>query len=456
MKRTTAILIVIILVAVVLRLGVAIYLGNIVDAPPLLTDQRSYHALGERLISGYGFSFDRGWYPFTPANTPTAHWSFLYSLFVAVIYSLCGVNPLAVRIIQAILGGILLPLTIYLFSRRLLESGPFQRRGVNAVEVGLVAAGISAVYFYFILYAATLMTETFYIVALLWSLYLAIGLAQHPTLKNGLLLGVSLGIATLLRQSILPWIVVSVVWLAWVAVRAGYFRRMIGALALVGLLIGLLIAPFTLRNYRVYGEFLLLNSNAGYAMYSAQHPMHGTNFQEFVGAPMPDDVSGMNEAQMDRELMRRGIGFVLADPGRYVQLSLSRVPDFFEFWPTPDTTLINNVGRVGSFGLMLPFMIFGLVLAVIWGGPMASGGWLAFTTTPLALMLLFIVLYTMQHVLTWAMPRYRLPADAVALSFAALGISHLVHWFRHKVKNHRRQPVAREWAEEYNQANNQS
>jgi hypothetical protein len=345
---------------------------------------------------------------------------------------------------------------IYLFSRRLFEAAPFQRRGVNPVEVGLVAAGISAVYFYFILYAATLMTETFYIAALLWSLYLAIGLAQHPTLKNSLLLGVSLGIATLLRQSILPWIVVLAVWLAWVAARAGFFRRMIGALALTGLSIGLMIAPFTIRNYRVYGEFLLLNSNAGYAMYSAQHPAHGTNFQEFVGAPKPDDLTGMNEAQMDRELMQRGIGFVLVDPGRYILLSLSRVPDFFEFWPTPDTTLINNVGRVGSFGLMLPFMIFGLILAVIWGGPKANGGWLKFTTTPLALMLLFVVLYAMQHVLTWAMPRYRLPADAVMLSFAALGLSQLAHWLRHKARDHRRQPVAREWAEEYNQANNQT
>ena len=45
-------------------------------------------------------------------------------------------------------------------------------------------------------------------------------------------------------------------------------------------------------------------------MYSAQHPLQGTNFQEFTGAPMPEDIHGLNEAQMDRELMQRGIGFV--------------------------------------------------------------------------------------------------------------------------------------------------
>jgi hypothetical protein len=30
--------------------------------------------------------------------------------------------------------------------------------------------------------------------------------------------------------------------------------------------------------------------------------------------------------------------------------------------------------------------------------------------------------YSLLHILTWAMPRYRLPVDAVALPFAALGI----------------------------------
>ena len=76
-KMQLAVLIGILLLAVLLRVGVALYLGDLVDAPPLLTDQRSYHALGARLASGHGFSFDRAWYPFTPAETPTAHWSFL-------------------------------------------------------------------------------------------------------------------------------------------------------------------------------------------------------------------------------------------------------------------------------------------------------------------------------------------------------------------------------------------
>jgi hypothetical protein len=291
--------------------------------------------------------------------------------------------------------------------------------------LALTAAGISAVYFYFVLYSATLMTETFYLSALLWSLYEALALAERPTLKRAVLLGVSLGITTLLRQSILPWIAVMFVWLLWSGYRARVLRKSIGAVALATGLIVLMILPFTLRNYSVYGQFLLLNSNAGYAMFSAQHPMHGTNFQEFEAAPVPGDLAGLNEAQLDRVLMQRGIGFVLAEPGRYLLLSFSRIPDYFEFWPTPDTAPLNNLGRVGSIGVLLPFMLAGMFMTLRLAGPGAQGGWRNFSASPVAMVLLFVLVYSVLHIFTWAMPRYRLPVDIVALSFAALALDAL-------------------------------
>jgi hypothetical protein len=183
--------------------------------------------------------------------------------------------------------------------------------------------------------------------------------------------------------------------------------------------------PFTLRNYLVYGQFLLLNSNADYAMYSAQHPMHGTDFQEFAAAPVPPEVLGHSEPQMDRDLMQRGIGFVLAEPGRYLLLSLSRARAYFEFWPTPDTSLLNNLGRVGSFGLFLPFMLYGLFLSLR-KAFQTPRTWVSFFSSPLAFILLFALFYSVLHIFTWAMPRYRLPVDAVMLPLAALAIFDLI------------------------------
>jgi hypothetical protein len=490
--------------SVLLRVGVALYLG---DQVPRKQDDYSYSQLAARLADGHGFSFGQSWYPFTPADTPTAHWSFLYTAFLAGIYALFGVKPLIARLIGAVLGGLLLPWMVYRLARKVTQTedketgregeGERGRRREERSIVGrpssivtslseaqaiaLLAAGIAAIYAYFILYAARLVTETFYILALLWALERALALSaerQHRLL-TAVQLGLALGVAALLRQSILPWVPVLFLWLLWRMGNSewriangewrtangewgmangesvlrrpssfacpersrGIFRlssivhrpSSIVALLVAGLVLMACILPFTIRNYVVYGEFLLLNSNAGYAMYSAQHPMHGTVFREHSAAPLPEDLrgQGLGEPALDRELMQRGIGFILDEPGRYLLLSLSRVEDYFRFWPTADSSLLYNVGRVASFGLFLPFMIYGIVLAVQGTAVVQRTAAVrhrlstVFRRSSVSLLLLFMGFYSLLHVLTWAMIRYRLPVDAVALPFAALAIERM-------------------------------
>jgi hypothetical protein len=404
---------------------VALYYGNWL---PTNQDDLSYAALGLRLAEGHGFTFAQGWYPFTPPDTPTAHWSFLYTAFVAACFRLAGPQPVVVRIASALISGLLLPWSTFRLSRRLLPEMP---------QLPLLAAALSAGYAFFVLYAGRIMTESFYIIVLLVSLERALALAaalerpSRPADRRAwalsLPLGASLGILILLRQVALFWTVALLAWLLFIGLagaqsRRGWLRRsqLVGACGLIPLLF---VLPFTLRNFRVYGEFLLLNSNGGYAMYSAQHPLHGIDFQAFAAAPLPDEIPqySLNEAQWDRELMRRGIAFVVAEPGRYLRLSASRLLDFFEFWPT-QTTLLHNAGRLLSFTLFLPWFAGGIWLAArrAWRECRSAR---AFCRRPEALAMLFILFYSLLHIFTWAMPRYRLPVDAVAVPFAALALA---------------------------------
>ncbi len=423
-KRLLAIL----AVAILPRLIVAVFLGDTIDRT---IDEFSYSALATRVAAGHGFSFGEDWYPFTAAGQPTAHWSFLYTALVAAAYLVAGYHPLIVRLAQGALGGVLLPWLIYRLSRRLFPGRPL---------VALTAAACAAVYAYFILYAAQLMTETFYIAALLWSLERALALAGDEeqeawSWKTTIVLGVSLAIAALLRQSVLPWVAVLFVWLLVRAFenagrRLSRWRRM-GAVVVAGLFVLLSILPFTVRNFRAYGAFLMLNSNAGYAMYSAQHPLHGTDFQAFTAAPLPVDLldQELNEAQWDRALMERGIGFVVADPVRYLRLSASRVLDYFEFWPT-DTTILHNVGRLLSFTLFLPLFVVGTVLGLRYAWR-ESGDPCKFWQQPVTLLVMFAIFYSALHIFTWAMPRYRLPVDAAMMPLAALALLE-ARWLLHK------------------------
>jgi hypothetical protein len=124
----------------------------------------------------------------------------------------------------------------------------------------------------------------------------------------------------------------------------------------------------------------------------------------------------MDEAALDQELLRRGLNFVRNDPGRYLLLSLSRIPVYFMFWPSQDSGLVSNLARVSSFGLLWPFMLYGVILSFVfrpWSLARLIGA-------PTFLLQMFLVIYTAIHVLTWTLVRYRIPIDAVLVIFASL------------------------------------
>ncbi len=397
--RNRQLLTLILIAAVLIRIPVALFMGDRVEALPGIQDQVTYDALARSLMAGRGYSFTENWYPFTPANTPTAHWSFLYPLYLAGTYAVAGYHPLIAHLLQGIVGGALLCFLIYKIGRRIVDE-----------ETGLVAAGLAAVYGYFIYYNVALMTETFFIVLVLLALYLSLELKDDPTPLRWIGLGAALGLAALLRQTILLFVPFLLVWLfAELKSRA----RRGWHFAIPVFMILLFITPWTARNYLVYREFLLLNSNAGYALYASNNPNLGRDWNnELVVLPVPEDLKGKNEAELDRALTRRGIEFIRADPERYFWLTLDKTLEFFWFWPSNESSRISNLTRVLSFGLYLPFMLFGLILS-------------AYRWRRFVLLYLFIAIHTGIHLLSWPAPRYRLSVDAVSMIFAALALIEL-------------------------------
>ncbi len=112
---------------------------------------------------------------------------------------------------------------------------------------------------------------------------------------------------------------------------------------------------------------------------------------------------------------------VVADPLRYLKLSLSRIPVYFMFWPSHESGFVSNLARVVSFGVLWPFMLYGLVRSFIF----RPWSFIRLLADNAFLLQLFALVYTAIHLLSWALIRYRLPVDAVLLVFAALAIMDL-------------------------------
>lgn len=418
--------------AVLLRIVAALVLGDTATPVSGAYDQVSYDMLAQRVLTGHGFSFPTAWYPFTAPDEQTAHWSFLYTLYLAGVYAIFGPHTLTARIIQVILSGLQCWL-IYRIAYRITRSPVGNGERLGREWVGVAAAALTAVYAYFIFFNAALMTQTFYILALLWSIDIALDLAGndsistlHSPISKWLFLGLALGIAALMRQTILIFAPFLFAYIWWARrnpqfatrnsrsslLTAHWSSRSIRVGLLTGILLSLvitaaLILPWTIRNYFVYNDFLLLNSNGGFWLYSSNHPNQGTTFDGNYVAPIPDDLKGLNEAALDRALMREGIGFVIADPARFALLTWSRVGAYFWIAPTEGSLLIANLSRLFSFGLYFPLMLYGL--------------WLSRKHWRAGLLLyLYVAFETTFCLFSWAAPRYRLPSDAMMMVFAGL------------------------------------
>jgi hypothetical protein len=191
----------------------------------------------------------------------------------------------------------------------------------------------------------------------------------------------------------------------------------------------ILILPWTIRNYQAFHTFVPLNTNVGFAFFWGNHPIYGTHYVSLLpsGAQgyyelIPEKLRSLNEAELDRALLKQGIGFIIDDPGRFILLSVSRSREFFKFWPSSESGIISNIARVGSFGLALPFMLYGLWLSI----KLVRNPEHPDQRPAIVLLYLFMSIYTLIHLLSWALIRYRLPVDAALLIFAAFGFEELV------------------------------
>jgi 4-amino-4-deoxy-L-arabinose transferase-like glycosyltransferase len=414
LRSDQRLLIPILLVSVISRVGMALYLGDHAVPTPAAYDQVFFHDVGLNLLSGDGFSFSTPPWGFIEPNRPSAFISFAYGLFIAGVYAAFGPHPLLARVVQALLCS-LTPWLVYRLARRMLASPPTVAGGMTMVPI--IAAAVSAVYTYFVYYSATLMTEGLYLLAVAWALVLTVDLSIQPSMARWALWGLAVGLASLLRQVFMPialLLFAYAVWRTWPDRQ----RRVRPAHVLAALAVGTaLILPWTVRNYLVFHRFLLLNSQAGLALWNANHPDLGTHFEAAAMFPIPDDLRGLNEVDLTNELMRRGVQEILADPRRFLLLSLDRLRIWLIFWPMRESSLFSNIARPLSFGISLPFIIVGLVRSA-----REWRRWL--------LLYLFIGLYTFIHVISWVQIRYRMPVDLALVPFTALGICTCWGWLQ--------------------------
>ncbi len=295
----------------------------------------------------------------------------LYAYALGGLFSLFGDSLLLPRLLQAALGAgtcaLVAVLGLRIFGR------------AEAVIAGTVLACYGPSLFH-----ETQIMKTVLTVAL--STATAAALYFSGGRRPGLLAvsGALLGLTALAQENInvtLPFL------LAWVAWRAPAGRRIAGGLALVAAF-ACVVAPATIRNYAVSGDFVLITSGGGEVFYTGNNEYASGHYRPpaFV-RPDPSFEHEDFRIEAARRLGRapgditrkesdafwwgEGMRFIREHPGRYVSLLWDKLSTYLNDYERPDNFSYGNFREfvpllrlpLPGFGWVAPFGLLGLVLS---------------------------------------------------------------------------------------------
>jgi 4-amino-4-deoxy-L-arabinose transferase-like glycosyltransferase len=353
-----------------------------------------------------------------------------YPYFLAVLYTVFGMDLSVIRIAQIVLGSGTAVL-VYLIAARL-----FSRRSA------LIAGCLAAVYGPLVFFVNLLLVETVKVFFGTLTLYLVLRAFSSKKPVDYVYSGLSLGAAILCRPTdalmVIP--IISAILFFSSDARGERIRRSIMVLAGIALL----IAPVTLRNFLLSGEIIAVTSNGGLNFYIGNNAdavgvFHNPEQFNLVHDP---NGSGYLQHQFGRPFTHgqtssywtaKALSFITEHPGAFSALMMKKFLLFFHH---------KEIGQLG-YGydfmaqhisrllLFLPAFIIVLPLSVL--------GMAVFRRRWKELFLLhgFVWMQVAGVVLFFITDRYRLSAMPFFIIFAGGGAD----WLWNAVKERKRLPV---------------
>ena len=353
----------------------------------------------------------------------------LYPHFLGALYALFEPSFTLPRLVQAALGATLC-LLIFRLGR------------VFSPAVGYLAAGLAACYGPFIFFEAELLPPALALVLNLLALW-ALLWATEGRPRRLLLPGFLFGLAALCVANVLAFVPVAALWLVWVrrgrlvGLRPETSASSVESLSrrVAALLLGtaLAIAPVTLRNYYVGGDWVLISYNAGLNFYIGNNAQYdetvaiqpGPAWLELTARPRVEAGVIQPSAQSDF-FFAEAWDFIGQQPLAYLKLLLYKL---YLFWHGDEIgrnqdlyfarqyapllqVLLWKYGVAFPFGLLAPLALVGLGLSYRNG--------LLRRPEPL-LLALFAGAYMLTVIAFFISARYRLPVVPILLIFAAYG-----------------------------------
>ncbi|OQW95750.1 MAG: hypothetical protein BWK77_06925 [Verrucomicrobia bacterium A1] len=343
----------------------------------------------------------------------------LYPYALGLVYAATSDSIFAAKLVQSMLGVATCLLTV-LVARRLFSGGV-------AVAAGL----ITALYGPLVFYNAQLLPAGLAALLILAAFLLFLRALDAPTPGRWLRCGVVAGLAALTVANAIVLVLLAAVWVVFRGPRRGSVLLLLGAV--------IAVAPVTIRNYLVAGEFVPISTNAGINLFIGNNEnawqtmaiRPGTDWSDLERMPLRDGVRSASVASA--YFMKKVARYAVAHPGDFARDLLRKTRWFVNARELPRNTdlyvhasysraLRALAWRAGPFafpfGVVAPLALLGLVTACRRGNPaprLAAG---------------FVILYSLSVILFFVASRYRVVLAPFFAMFAAGGAAWL--WTQRK------------------------
>lgn len=330
-----------------------------------------------------------------------------YPAFLAVVWRVMGGESLrAVLYAQAILGT-LTAWIVYRLARSFETSGA--PRGT-----AWIAAAITLLEPYALILGSLELSETLFTTLFAGCIGLAKSTHQKRSALRATLLGFLIAAAVYVRPSaILLGPITAALYLMFAKDRMPALRWVAMA-AIVGAII---LAPWWVRNARLYGRPVLTTLNVGESLYDGWNPMAtGASDMSFK---RDKETPPMTELESDTYWREQAFTFAREHPAKVLTLAAQKFLRFWSPWPneprfrTPTITTVTTIASLAFYGLA----IVGLI--AILRGPAENRAAAWFVLVPIAY-------YTALHAVFVSSVRYRVPLVPVLALAAGWGCATLL------------------------------
>lgn len=253
--------------------------------------------------------------------------------------------------------------------------------------------------------------------------YLLLRLKDNFSSKEAIYLGIMLGISTLVNPVFFSFLPVIAIWSYFTRADTDVpKRKIVKSLFVIFIISFLIISPWTIRNYNVYGEFVFMKSTGAY-LYHSNNPDY-TESGMPSGFPEIDNKTGYphDHPYYGEKMKKMAINYMISNPIITIKNSLQK---FYYFWWFPkvlpgQTPIIRRI-------MYLPLLLLGIFGIII---TMRRFKEVSALYIPL-------ISFSFSHCIFFVLPRFRITVLPIFFIFSAYAIFYLADkMFKFKDEQH--------------------